>query len=499
MENYKITDSELNSGVIAAPDTLVDTPQNNKMVFDRLPKLIATKFNGFVDSVIAKFSGYYTKEEVDGKETALAESIDTKADAESVYTKAETYTKNEVDTKETALGKRIDTKANSADVYVKTETYTKAETDKAIADKMVEAGAGDMTKAVYDTNGNGVVDKAETAENAQYAENGIAVYYHTAGTLAGSGTNGKFKATATGTYTSFEIDGKNYMVKAGSETEIELTNGVWYSFILDAEAKTINFKAGGAGLNFKIVGGTEQPTSPKENTIWVNTDTAIGEYHFSATEPTTRSDGTALQNGDLWIKVGILSTAKINVLKKNAVYVYPLLAKQYIDGVWLSKIATSYQNGEWVDWLMYLYRYGDSFEEITGGWYSEKGKGLTSGNAGIPREISITTNTNNVVFSCADGWYAVGRVWLLRKIDLTDINTITAIGTNTNKNVIELVVWSSIGDYIQDSKVASASLSNEETVLSVESLKGEYYVGFYFNTGQNTGTATYTLRELYCE
>lgn len=46
---------------------------------------------------------------------------------------------------------------------------------------------------------------------------------------------------------------------------------------------------GGDNLNFKIVGGTAQPSNPKENTIWVNTNTAIHAWDFSATEPHRRS------------------------------------------------------------------------------------------------------------------------------------------------------------------------------------------------------------------
>lgn len=65
MDKYKITENEKVSGVVAAPNTLTDTAQNNKMVFDRLPKLIADKFNGFVDAVKTKFTEYYTKEETD--------------------------------------------------------------------------------------------------------------------------------------------------------------------------------------------------------------------------------------------------------------------------------------------------------------------------------------------------------------------------------------------------------------------------------------------------
>ena len=46
----------------------------------------------------------------------------------------------------------------------------------------------------------------------------------------------------------------------------------------------ITRRGGGAPLNFKVVGGTK-PSNPKENTIWVNTDTAITGWHFGAEEP----------------------------------------------------------------------------------------------------------------------------------------------------------------------------------------------------------------------
>lgn len=39
--------------------------------------------------------------------------------------------------------------------------YTKAQTDAQINAKVAQIGAGDMAKQVYDTNDNGVVDKAE--------------------------------------------------------------------------------------------------------------------------------------------------------------------------------------------------------------------------------------------------------------------------------------------------------------------------------------------------
>lgn len=51
----------------------------------------------------------------------------------------------------------------------------------------------------------------------------------------------------------------------------------------------VNASGGGAGLNFKIVGGTTQHSNPKENTIWVNTSTAVTSWDFGAAEPFRRS------------------------------------------------------------------------------------------------------------------------------------------------------------------------------------------------------------------
>lgn len=54
--------------------------------------------------------------------------------------------------------------------------YTKSETNAQIDQKVVEIGAGDMAKAVYDTNGDGVVDSAQQALKLQTARtiNGVA-------------------------------------------------------------------------------------------------------------------------------------------------------------------------------------------------------------------------------------------------------------------------------------------------------------------------------------
>lgn len=127
-----------------------------------------------------------------------------------------------------------------------------------------------------------------------------------------------------------------------------------------------NTGGGGGGLNFSVVGGTSQPVNPKENTIWVNTETEISGWVFSATEPESPLDGM------VWILTGTSSKVEFNVLKKNYVQVYPISAKQYVSGAWVDVTAKSYQGSEWVDWIMWdnflfyhgIFVNGQSYVEI---------------------------------------------------------------------------------------------------------------------------------------
>ena len=53
--------------------------------------------------------------------------------------------------------------------------------------------------------------------------------------------------------------------------------------------------AGGGGIDIEVVGGTNQPASPKENTIWVNTDAEIGAVTLAPNAPENP------EVGDVWI------------------------------------------------------------------------------------------------------------------------------------------------------------------------------------------------------
>lgn len=125
----------------------------------------------------------------------------------------------------------------------------------------------------------------------------------------------------------------------------------------------------GEELNFEVVGGTVAPESPVENTIWVNTDVAISSWVFSANQPTSPVEGM------VWLRASISSSAPINILKENSIYVYPDSCKQYLSGEWVNMDAMTYQNGEWLQWYIYLLKDGALTDlglglgtNVQGGW-----------------------------------------------------------------------------------------------------------------------------------
>ena len=112
------------------------------------------------------------------------------------------------------------------------------------------------------------------------------------------------------------------------------------------------------GPSLSVIGGTTQPAGT-ENMVWVNTDTAINGYAFSADEPTSPVEGM------VWIMTSITATVPIDTSDENTVLIYPILCQQYINGAWVTKTAKTYQGGQWKDWCKYLYNYGVTDLEFT--------------------------------------------------------------------------------------------------------------------------------------
>jgi hypothetical protein len=245
---------------------------------------------------------------------------------------------------------------------------------------------------------------------------------------------------------------------------------------------------GGVGMNFRVIGSTSQPTFAKENDIWVNTD-KIESYVFSATEPESPVAGM------VWFEVGPDSSVAFNALKKNAVYVYPVFCKQYVNGAWEDRFAHIYtQGGEWVQFSevitnYYLYNLGDSFDLVTGGW---EAKGTSDGQYAKAKAPTVTNKGTSIHLktdSSDQNDWAQGVYRTKNKIDLTGYNTVN----------INAILSSGDGGrqlcIMDDSSyVAVIAIEVGVTSLDISSYNnGSYYVGVCMrpNAGWKSVTCEY--------
>lgn len=185
----------------------------------------------------------------------------------------------------------------------------------------------------------------------------------------------------------------------------------------------------GAELNFAVVGGTTEPIDPVENTIWVNTDTEITGWVFSAEEPTTPAEGM------VWIATGVLSNVAFDIIKNVSAKIYPVSVKQYFNGEWVEKTAKSYQAGTWNAWVVYLFRIGDEFTDVTGGWtvsgFSISGVGFSA----------PTHGSNGLVCKGSTG-STYGGAFTANKVKLSEFSYIRFVGTNNGNNEFAMVTSS---------------------------------------------------------
>ena len=224
----------------------------------------------------------------------------------------------------------------------------------------------------------------------------------------------------------------------------------------------------GAALNFKVV-GNPQPASPSENTIWVNTDTPITGYEFSATEPVEPIEGLVS------IFTGTSSPVEFNALKKNGIHVYPASVKQYVGGAWVDKTAKSYQGGEWVEWFPAgaLYYKGNQINGITGGWETR--------SIGAPTMVDpvFSSECIEISFERTRGTPHVGCVSGTKNaIDLTSVAALAANVTEFagKSGYTRLGVYPS-GQTASENLTSYAAINSTGVArLDVSKLSGLYYV-----------------------
>ena len=206
-------------------------------------------------------------------------------------------------------------------------------------------------------------------------------------------------------------------------------------------------------LNFTVVGGTSTPSNPTENTIWINTSTAITKWIFSATQPTG-------SNGMVWIAIGTSSSNEFNALKNNELRIYPAYARQYENGAWVDKISKCYHNNTWAD----------LYAEV---WIIENGK------------LNYDLQINGFSVDYKDGYITFtgtgGNRAAFMEVDLTLQNTIEIDSTFHGGSVGRLCVWDLSVTPAYNNAISYFVIGHSNLTggtLNVESFKGRYYVGF---------------------
>lgn len=363
----------------------------------------------------------------------------------------------------------------------------------------------------------------------------------------------------------------------------------------------------GAGLNFKVVGGTTAPSNPSENTIWVNTSTTISSWSFSSENPnlldfskwasnatvyngtksvsggsitltatgadcytqfgsttnnnvtcvpgktyvmewdysgaagnvmlfpsagttnmvsvansakkleftpasgvtfftfrfgvTTSGQSTTYTNiritekertfdeGAVWISTGNFSPVEFNALKKNSLQVYPVSAKQYVGGIWVSKDVKSYQSGKWVSWVPAgaLYYYGNECVAESGGWNARGWSYSSSVSDGV---TPVITNLDDhmKIEVLGNAYFTAGAVEVKTDQNLTNVNSITIDFEMTIASYfVDLIVINRYQTYMED-RVAIKRLGDNHTgtftrrtaTLDVSKLSGLYDIAICF-------------------
>lgn len=222
-----------------------------------------------------------------------------------------------------------------------------------------------------------------------------------------------------------------------------------------------NMAGGGASLNFAVVGGTSAPSNPKENTIWVNTATEITGWEFSATQP-------AAAAGLVWFATGTSSKTAFEALKKNGIEVYPIYAKQYVNGAWVTKTAKIYQGGNWVAfWDNYLYKHGDPYASVTGGWYVSVSKydGAT-----------LTTDNGSGQMVMSRGAATEGVVATKNKIDLSGFTKMSVMMYTTGNAEFRVGITSSPTDlaYHIAGKIFTSQVYQQLVEIDISSVDSGY-------------------------
>lgn len=155
----------------------------------------------------------------------------------------------------------------------------------------------------------------------------------------------------------------------------------------------ISRRGGGGGSGLNVVTGLGEPSSAKENTIWVKSDAAGKKYVFSETEPGSPTEGL------IWFRVssmGIITRADV-----------------YTAGAWAAVDTYMYLGGTWTQiasaWNGDLFYDGNQYEDVTGGWTGTSA--LTSTSPNLVSKANTVYNQKAIDLSTWTTLHVLGNIY----------------------------------------------------------------------------------------
>lgn len=215
-------------------------------------------------------------------------------------------------------------------------------------------------------------------------------------------------------------------------------------------------------IQLTVRGGTAQPVGV-EGMIWSKTANAVTSWVVSPQQPGEAAEGM------VWILDG--KNNSINILRKNAVEVFPSGCRQYIGGTWEPLDAFLFRSGTWIAFSAqktYLY---DAFAsdtqctDITGGWAAKAWKtGSYAGGAGAP-----ALNVQGDMLASIAASSVGGAVHTNRKILFGEHKTlcVSVVQASVGSNI-----WGSISVLVGKSLTAQYSIEGN-SIASIGVIDGE--------------------------
>lgn len=255
---------------------------------------------------------------------------------------------------------------------------------------------------------------------------------------------------------------------------------------------------GGIKLPFRVIGGTTQPSNPKDGTIWVKTSQPITRFEFSNPWSTasvgevcvTGTIGGANPTGTNKV-VLVLQNNVGGILYREKVTITGCKQVQGSTGNWVDLCAYVYYNGSWtqfsdeIDWSKWIIKDGSSVYDVVG-------VGKPEDSTYSAQTVTKTDEDGRIKIACSGS--GTGMVYA-GPVDLTGKSSLTIEGTFSFSSYADwynLCAWTKIGTYTLSNRVAYTKMTTTGATLDVSKLSGTHYVGF-----TTRGSATQYITNLY--